>query len=285
MSGFNILYLTHFLNGFLMVAMPVGLVFYLTRKWHLEWRLVWIGGATFILSQVLHVPFNILILNPVVKKFDIAAMALLLGLSAGIFEELSRYAMYRWWAKDARSWREGLLLGAGHGGMEASLLGLYVLYIYLNLVIASTSDLSKIVPANQLDLALKQVAAYWTAPWYTSLLGAVERAFTIPAHLAMSLLVLQAFTRKKGYWVILAILWHTILDASSVYSAKLWGVYITEAIIGGFALVNIGLIFLLRQPEPPQPEEAPPLPLQPLEFHPTLIEATKENLDDSRYNY
>jgi uncharacterized membrane protein YhfC len=192
--------------------------------------------------------------------------------------------MYRWWAKDARSWRKGLLLGAGHGGIEATLLGLYVLYVYVNLVIAITSDLSKMVPADQLELARQQVAAYWSIPWYTSLLGAVERAFTIPAQIALSILVLQAFTRQKRYWVLLAVFWHTILDASAVYAARLWGTYITEAILGVFAIINIGLIFLLRQPEPAQLDESSLAPLQLLEFQTTVIEETKEKLDDTRYN-
>ncbi len=92
-----------------------------------------------IFSQVLHIPFNALV-NPVFNQFGFIALPLslqnsilsvFLGLSAGLFEELSRYAMYRWWAKDARSWGKGLLAGAGHGGIEAILLGFSgTLWIY-----------------------------------------------------------------------------------------------------------------------------------------------------------
>ena len=49
--------------------------------------------------------------------------AVFLGLSAGVFEETARYLTYRFWAKDARSWSRGLMLGAGHGGSEAILVG------------------------------------------------------------------------------------------------------------------------------------------------------------------
>ncbi len=120
----DILFFTHLLNGLLMIAMPVGLAFYLTRKFKLDWRLWWIGAAVFVLSQVGHIPFNALV-GPLFNQSAIVAMpvasqrlisAVFLGLSAGLFEELFRYGMFRWWAKDARSWRKGVLTGAGHGG-------------------------------------------------------------------------------------------------------------------------------------------------------------------------
>ena len=39
--------------------------------------------------------------------------AIFLGLSAGFFEELFRYGMFRWWLKDAHTWRKGILAGVG----------------------------------------------------------------------------------------------------------------------------------------------------------------------------
>ena len=120
----NILKVTYFLNGFLMIAMPVGLTIYLTRKFKQGWRLFWIGAATFIFSQVLHIPFNALV-TPVFNRFEFIALpgvlqniflSVFFGLSAGLFEELSRYAMYRWWVKDARSWGQGIAGGGGSWG-------------------------------------------------------------------------------------------------------------------------------------------------------------------------
>jgi uncharacterized membrane protein YhfC len=122
------LFFAHLLNALLMIGMPLGLVIYLTRTWKLGWRLWFIGAATFILSQVGHIPFlriSSLIMNrpPLVNVFLRMSPASLIlfngifvGLAAGLFEELFRYGMYRWWAKDARSWRTGILTGAGHGG-------------------------------------------------------------------------------------------------------------------------------------------------------------------------
>jgi hypothetical protein len=120
------------------------------------------------------------------------------------------------------------------------------------------------------------------------LLGAVERAFTIPFHIAASVLVLQVFTRRPGHqmlrWLGLAILYHTLLDASAVFIARQWGGYAAEAVIGGSVILDIFIIFSLRQPEP---ESIPLLSPQTAHEHPTFtptpVEETSENLENTRY--
>jgi uncharacterized membrane protein YhfC len=209
-------------------------------------------------------------------------------LSAGLFEELSRAAVYRWWAKDARSWRKSVLMGAGHGGAEAIILGVLVFYTFIQMTAARGMDLSKVVPTSQLALAQQQITAYWSAPWPLTLLGAVERFFTIPCQIGFSVLVLQAFTRKQPVWIALAVLWHAFLDASVVYlsaqwSATTWGVYAIEGLVGVFALISIGFIFALRQPEPPEPEVVLPAPAPLMDVGKVVLKDTQENIDNSRY--
>lgn len=272
-----------------MIAMPIGLAIYLTRRWKLGWGLWFIGAATFILSQVGHIPFNSVagaILNRTSmvnwsKPNQLIFNAIFLGLSAGLFEELFRYGMFRWWAKDARSWKKGILLGAGHGGAEAIIIGGLVFYSFFQLAAYRNIDLATVVPTAQLEVAKAQIAAYWSATWYAALLGAVERFFTIPVQIALSVIVLQTFTRKQWFWVWLAVLYHAVIDASAVYLLKPLGMYWTEALIGGFAVLSIILIFSLRQPEPdlPQPVSISSTPIPKLE----PIEETPDNLDNSKY--
>jgi uncharacterized membrane protein YhfC len=50
------LFRVHLLNGLLMIALPVGLGIYLTRRWKTGWRLWLIGAAIFIFSQIVHIP-------------------------------------------------------------------------------------------------------------------------------------------------------------------------------------------------------------------------------------
>ena len=284
------LWIAHLANGLLMIALPIGLGVFLTTRWRLGWRLWLVGGATFILSQVGHIPFNLgatqllnrtslVTLSPASQRLF---NALFLGLSAGLFEELSRYAMFRWWLKDARSWRKGVLTGAGHGGAEAILLGALALLALLQLAALRGTDLSTLLPAEQLELARQQVAAYWSMPWYDALLGALERLFTIPTQIALALIVLQAFTRKQWFWIDLAIAYHALLDASALLALPHLGAYRTEALVGGFAVASLGIILLLRRPEPvPLPEPAAPTPAAAFTLRP--VEETPDRLDETRY--
>jgi uncharacterized membrane protein YhfC len=285
----NILTLTYLLNGLLMVGIPVGLAIFLTRKYTLEWRLFWVGAGTFIFSQVGHIPFNHFV-GPLFDKPVLARLpysgqmiftAVFLGLSAGLFEELARYAMYRWWAKDARSWPQGLLAGAGHGGVEAIAAGLYVLYFYIVFVILRANI--SLLSGDQQVLAQAQLNAYWSVPWYMSLLGAVERLFAIAAHLALSLMVMQALIRRRFWWVWAAIGFHALLDGLVVYASETGATaFQIEGIAGIFALAALVVIFLLRRSGPPPAPDKPAGPTS-VPAAPKTVEETVENLDRSKY--
>ena len=286
----DIPFLAHLANGLLMIAMPIGLAIFLTRKFHLGWDLWWVGAAIFILSQVGHIPFNAL-MTFLLNRTGLVNLpptgrlifnAVYLGLSAGLWEESFRYGMYRWWVKDARTWRKGVLAGAGHGGAEAIALGLLALYSFVQLVALRNSDLTKVVSSAQLPLAVQQVTAYWSAPWYASLLGALERIFAITAQIALSLLVLQAFTRKKAFWVWLAIFFHALTDASAVLASHYFSVYWTEALIGLFALVSAGIIIGLHRAEPVSAGDAAQS-VSPVPFSPQPVQETRDRLENSRY--
>ncbi len=288
-----LLYITHFLNGLLMIALPVGLGFYLRRKFGLGWGLWWIGAATFVLSQVGHLPFNALltllfergVLPTPPQSWQMPFNALVLGLSAGLWEELTRYAVYRWWAKDARTWRRGVVLGAGHGGIEAAILGILVLVTYFFMLSMRNADLTRMLPASQVSIAQEQIQAYWSAPWYDTLLGALERAFALPLQISFSVLVLQTFTRRQTRWLWLAVFWHALVDALAVFALRSWGTYIAEVLVGVASLISLFVIFGLRQPEPSTPPPPGPSP-QPIlrPKIPSQMDETLENLEESRYN-
>ena len=283
------LLLTHLLNALCMIALPIGLALYLTTRWRLSGRLWLAGAATFLLSQAGHVPFN-LGMSALLNRTSLVSLspagqrafnAAFLGLSAGLFEELFRWGMFRWWLKDARSWRRGVLAGVGHGGAEAILLGALALNGYVQLTALRGADLSQLLPAGQVTQALRQISAYWSMPWYDSLLGTLERLLALPIQVALSVLVLQALTRRQPAWVALAVAYHALVDAAAVLALPL-GVYATEAIVGGFALVSLLLIALLRMPEP-APPPAPVRPAPPAAFAATPLEETPETLADTRY--
>jgi uncharacterized membrane protein YhfC len=289
--------LVRFVNPLLMITMPLALGVILARRLGVEWRLFGIGAATFVGSQVVHLPFNVWALRPAVEwlglggahmGLSLALVALLFGLSAGLSEEVARYVVYRAWLKDARAWRQALMFGAGHGGIEAILLGGLALYALIQALVYRHADLSALLPPAQLAAAQAQLEAFWAAPWYEALLGAVERAFALFFHLSASVLVLQAFTRRNLVWLGLAIGWHTLVNSMAVFALGAWGVYVAEGLTGLAALASLGVIFALRTPEEGRTDAAPAViagPMPSAASAPVTVEGdvSAERLEDSRF--
>ncbi len=282
------------IDAILMIGIPVCLGLYLKRRFDLPWSLWWIGAATFVISQIGHIPFNagltalfnLGLLPSPPQNWNIFFNAAILGLSAGLWEELARYAVYSWWVKDARSWRKAVWLGAGHGGIEAILLGALVFVNFVYLMAMRNVDLAGRVSPEQLAVATSQIAAYWSAPWSLILMGALERLLTQPIQIALSIFVLQALIRNRPYWLLVAVLWHAVVNAAAVYTMQSFGPYVAEAVIGVASIFSLVAIFALRHPGPAQIKPIPQEVIHPPDIdqviRSTSIE-TPEKLEQTKY--
>lgn len=256
------------LNSLLMILLPVVLGIWLVQRYKVSWKLFIVGAAGFVVAQIGHIPFNNFVLEPFVRDFleqgdtigRVLVAALLLGLSAGLFEEVTRYLFY-YFRKSMRDWDEGLMFGAGWGGVEAIIFGLLAATTIANVYIYQNGLLENFVTAEQLAGGAEEIAAgaaqieelVNSPPWYF-LLGAVERVFALIIHLSLSILVLQAFVRKNIIWLFVAIGWHTLVNAVAVVGLlQEWDPLLIEAAIGLPALI-VGL-FVIRYFKPG--EEAP----------------------------
>jgi uncharacterized membrane protein YhfC len=282
-----VVYFTLPLSGLLVFALVLGLGAYLTRRFNLGWGLFWTGGVVFVLSQVLHIPFNAFILPRLLpalaEPWAFYMLGLAVGLSSGVFEEGARYLMYRFWTRQARTWKQGVLLGVGHGGVEALIVGGLILWTAINLWALEGQDLNQILTPEQIPLARQQIASLEALAWYETLAGFAERLFVLPAHIFMSVLVLQVFRRGQMRWLLFAVLWHTLLNAvSAVYVPQLLGGNWPLAAAGVFGVLSLVLLFALRSPEPVEPVPQKPEPLQPV----TLKRAAEsdEQIEASRFN-
>ena len=246
------------INSLLMILLPVLLGLWLARRYKVGWKLFFIGAAGFIISQIGHIPFNQFVLEPFVKGIlepgetvgRVLVAALLFGLSAGVFEEVTRYLFY-YFRKSMRDWDEGLMFGAGWGGVEAIIFGLLAATTVINVFIYQSGMIESLVPADQLAGSAEAVAAaaqqineLVNSPPWMFLLGAVERVFALILHLSLSILVLQAFVRKNIVWLFVAIGWHTLIDTIAVVGLlQEWDPLLIEAAIGVPAVI-IGLLII-----------------------------------------
>lgn len=286
------------LNALLMIGLGLGLGFILRHRFGLPWGLYAAGALTFILSQVGHIPFNAYVLNPLLGKIapqpmpgssDLVIWAVLLGLSAGVFEETARYLVLRFWRRDVQSWRLSLMFGAGHGGIEAIIIGILAFIAFFQLVFYRQFDpqaISGLTEGPQLEALRQTLSAYWGANWYEHLWGSLERLSVLSIHLSATVLVYYAVQRRNLLWYLAAVLWHTLVDFFAVFASQTWSIPLTEGIIFLFGLIGWGIVFLLRERdvEELEPVDAQPViepPVTPVT--PADKPLTTKDLEESRY--
>lgn len=279
------------INGLLMIVTPLAVGTYLARRYRTGWGLFGAGAVTFVASQILHIPFNALVEATILPEVGpgfsttLVLVALFYGFSAGVFEEVGGYLTFRFWRKDARSWAEGLMVGAGHGGVEALIVGLLFVVNMAVLIGISRGFFRGMIPAELLPDVEAQVQALFASPWYELLLGGVERIFAILLHLGLSLIVLHAVRRRAIVWLLVAITWHALFNAVALVLSTLTSVLVVEGVLGLFALLSLALIWFWRDrwqagdaPEDLAVQERPAAALEREE-----LEEKDLDLDESRY--
>lgn len=236
----------------LMIVMPVILAVLLRRRFNAPWFLFLVGSATFIGSQIVHIPLNewladvgLLPASGSLAGLPLWRTALILGLTAGLCEELARtvgYALLRRF----RRFEHSLMLGIGHGGIEAMIFGgVQVAVSVTSLLSLQSVDLATFnLSADQMTALSRQLDILNSSPLWAAL-PFMERCLAMVVHILLSLLVWQAFAQRKAWYVPLAIGYHAAFDAIAVYVAQQ-----TEsvAIVYGVLLLLLvpGLFWLWR---------------------------------------
>ncbi|GAB3807239.1 YhfC family glutamic-type intramembrane protease [Virgibacillus kimchii] len=176
---------------FISIGIPIFLFIYAcVRKRYIPFFL---GVLAFLVSQVfIRIPILEYLQEHSTEYLMFRATqpvlyAILLALTAGIFEEIARFIMIRFFMKQ-RDWQSGFLFGAGHGGIEALLF----------------------VGINAFAMLFSLTANVYTAEFF---LGGIERIFAMLLHIGLSIIVLQGVIQRKFLYVVLAILIHGSLNA------------------------------------------------------------------------
>jgi uncharacterized membrane protein YhfC len=249
----DILLIAYIANPVLIFIMAIGLSFFFIRKFSLGWRLFFVGGATFLGAQLISIVLlgslqnKIQNLTPTLTGRILLTLLFLIILMS--IEEMARYAMYRWWTKDIRSWAEALLLGAGHGGVEAIIIGVYALVAIVQLIPLRHADLSTIVSPENLQQASEYVSNFWSKSWYIVLSDAVRSGLMLPVQLGCSLLMLQVFLRRQYRWLVFAIGWHTLANIPFAYIDSEKYPFLPLVFL---AIATVGSVWMILRMQPQQ---------------------------------
>jgi uncharacterized membrane protein YhfC len=204
-----------------------------------------------VLSQVAHLPLNWAIgLMGAPRAIGMASppvVAAALGLTAGLCEEITRWAVLQRFAKRGQTGtRVGVFAGAGHGGVEALIFGMMVAGSAISMWTLPYLPPSWIgIPPEQREGLAKQVLLYWSSGWDGPIYGGIERVSAIVFHVGMSVLVARGIERGRAIaYVALAVVLHALVDGSVVYAAARTSTFVLEAATLASSVV-IG-VFVLR---------------------------------------
>jgi len=235
----------------------------LRRRLPAPWR-AWVWGAlTFVASQVVRLPLLIgLTLLSQALRLDFGqegnfwSNVVLLSLTAGLFEETARYLVLRFLARDVRGWRNAVMFGAGHGGIEAILIvgigsGLTNLYLLANadMLLAQTRALS---PA-QADALAAQLDALRSVGPDVIAASLIERAFAVMLHIGLSVMVMRAVENGGLGWVLAAVAVHALANFAAMTAQRFGGIFIAEAIVAMAGLAMLAFTLRQRTPAPRPP--------------------------------
>ena len=240
----------------LAIFLPVIFGTWLRRCFRVTWLLFAVGTVTFIGSQVVHIPLNNLLADWGILSAEkmsgssLVLTSLILGLTAGLCEELARTAGYAIMKKYRRV-KHGLMLGLGHGGVEAMILvGIMAAGSVAQLFALRGQDLSSMgFTSEQLAYVQLQLATL-DKPGWIALLPLLERLIAMSLHISLSLMVLRAFQTRKAVWVVAAILYHALVDfGAGLLSHSITNLWLMEGIIFLFALPGLIWAFLTYRQE------------------------------------
>ena len=284
------LVITYTVSIILMILAPVVLSVILRRRFVTPWFLFGVGILTFTASQVVHLPLNNWLASlgilPQAGTVSLGEagkeatpplwqVALVAGLTAGLCEELARAGGYAL-LKRFRSFEDAVMLGLGHGGIEAMVFGGVLTAASISALLpVAGGDLSALNLTPDQALAVeKQLRLLLSSPWL-AILPLLERLLAIVLHVVLSMIVWRAFVRrnpgldtiKNNKWypdpgyVLLAIAYHATVDAAAVYmSQSSLSPWLIE---GGFALMTLpGAIWLaitFKRTAPAQVRHTAPL--------------------------
>lgn len=201
---------------------PIGLAIYFKKKWNFSLKAVLVGALVFFV-------FQIVIRIPLLQAFatqdwykamaqNTILIALFLGITAGIFEEVGRFIGFKLLLKNKLNRKNGIAFGIGHGGIEAIILvGLgNINNLVSSLMINSGVFDAQIAPNLPPETAemLKNTLISTSPLMYAA--GGIERIFAITIQIALSLVVLYAVMHRKNIVLLYAVLLHAVIDSPIV---------------------------------------------------------------------
>lgn len=215
-----------------------------------------IGAGTFIafaliLEQILHA-----IMLPVVQN-SVLLYTVYGALAAGVFEETGRFVAYKTLMKNHLSVKNGVMMGIGHGGIEAIIIVGLTFFSYAALTIMVNSQglepVIELLTAGSPDAVeptRTQLEALTQMGFGNVAISLYERLLAMTFHVCLSVIVFHSVAKKGKLWLYpLAVLLHAAMDvpAALYQTGALPSVMFVEILMTVFTAFTVGLAVLITK--------------------------------------
>lgn len=235
------------LAGVLTIASVLVFAVLISRKTQASWRYWLYGAAVFVVFQgILRLPWMLALnylLRDVLRSFTavLIAFTAFAALTAALFERGGQWILFRRFIRlEERTAANALMVGAGHGGVEAFFIGLLIALQSVNYLALFMLPPEMLKGQEQAIAQAKAIFAQLA--WWMPFMGMWERLSTQVFQIAATMMVWNSFRAgRKWFW--LAIASHFGADffmpLLHIQAKKLWGSnlgsLVTEFVIAIYA--------------------------------------------------
>jgi uncharacterized membrane protein YhfC len=243
----------------LSLIVQVGLTLAVTLVFRRRTRAPW---QPFVYGAMIFAGFQLFTWLPLSVYIDVAVGGSLsdtwaflwlwaLALATSLAEEFGRWVGFRYLFRRSNlplTWRNGVMYGLGHGGLETLLLIAGLTFINMLAYIVLTGlDLTQASESATVSPAfVQELEAIAQTTWLQPLIVAFERVLALPHQVAWSLLVMQSLASRQKRWFGFAVLHHTAVALVVPGLVRLSGYGLAEAVNLGFAALSVWIILKLR---------------------------------------
>jgi uncharacterized membrane protein YhfC len=222
--SYSILFMA--ISAFIGLFVPIIISIFLSKKYNTSLKAALVGAAIFSIFQLAtRLPLLQYLQKTYWYSYNLVVnpwlIYILLGLSAGIFEEVGRFVGIKYFLSGKQQWKNGIAYGIGHGGIEA------IIFCGVPLILTLINSLT--------------TGIFPSAPSYMFLISGIERISAMIFHVGASLMVLYAVRERKYRYLLYAILAHGILDSAIGF---INGIFFIELWAAAAAMITLSFIII-----------------------------------------
>lgn len=241
------------------VGLPITLGVLLMRKYKNIWVLVVTGMIAYAVAELIHIPalnglstlFNNGTLPIPSKQWIPLLNGLIVGVLAGLLENITRWVGLRVNKDTAQPFRGAIGLAAGFGGVELALAGVLLAVAAGKLVFYNAgAAISGGASTDTVQAMLSQISSFYATPWYYPLLTLFEHLVTFTEQFVLAIMVWKVVSQGKMLWLLWAFLYEVVSEGVVTFLSGMgWGLWQIEGVLALFLVLNVLLFYFFWNDE------------------------------------